>query len=153
MSYGDFTIQQLEDDFEIKFQNGHFIEQKKAINELPKSIIDTILLNLEVPSTFKNETSLRESIIAPVLRCIALGNHLTDFSNEPLNIDKEKGLNGNPDFMLATWHPLAELRKIIVLVAEAKQDNFRQALPQCASEMIAAQIFNADEKGCLWLLN
>ena len=64
------------------------------------------------------------------------------FSGTELNIDKEEGLNGVCDFLIAKSDIQYILTHPIIALVEAKNSNIYSGLGQCMAEMIAARLYN-----------
>ena len=62
--------------------------------------------------------------------------------NRPFRSD----LSGTPDYIIAAKSPLGktELETPLVVVAEAKKNDFEQGWGQCLAELVAAQRLNRD---------
>lgn len=90
----------------------------------------------------KSEKAVSEMLIAPVLSVVKENNadKIALFSGESLTMPGE--LSGICDFIIAA-NPKAFLPEppIIVLV-EAKRQDLYSGIPQCVSEMLAAQSIN-----------
>jgi hypothetical protein len=63
---------------------------------------------------------------------------------KPINSDQ--ALNGTPEYLLATRSELGKtvLAMPLLVVAEAKRNDFEQGWGQCSAEMVAAQKLNGD---------
>ncbi len=61
-------------------------------------------------------------------------------------VDKDRGLNGYCDFLLSQSSEQLFVNAPVIAIVEAKNDNIMGELGQCASEMVAAQIFNKREE-------
>ena len=60
-------------------------------------------------------------------------------------IDDSRGLTGTCDFVLSRSPEQILMRAPVVAVVEAKQENIKGGLGQCAAEMLASRIFNERE--------
>jgi hypothetical protein len=65
------------------------------------------------------------------------------FSGTEFNIDSTQGLTGYCDYILSAIKDSYEVRSPVLMLVEAKNENIKAGLGQCAAEMIAAQILNA----------
>jgi hypothetical protein len=99
---------------------------------------------LQLASAIDNEKARSEFIVAPLLLRLkaALNNEISIFSGTELNIDKEKGLNGVCDFLIAKSDKQYILTHPIIALVEAKNSNIYGGLGQCMAEMIAARLYN-----------
>jgi len=95
---------------------------------------------------FNSEASRCENVIYPVLREVCkkfITNH-TLWSHESISADST--LSGTPDYIIAQRSELGVnvLGAPLVLIAEAKQNNFTKGWGQCLAELVASQIINDD---------
>ncbi len=91
------------------------------------------------------EKARSEFIIAPVLREVYIRNKtiFSIYSGFNFEVDKEKGLQGFCDFLLAKLPYNVIPDNPIIAVVEAKlNDPLNAAIPQCAAEMYAARLWN-----------
>jgi len=65
------------------------------------------------------------------------------FSGVDFTVDVEAGLAGVCDFLLSLSPLQLVVQAPVIAVVEAKNDNIKSGLGQCAAEMLAAQKFNA----------
>jgi hypothetical protein len=108
----------------------------------------TILENRDLAGTIGTEKARSELLIAPVFVELynQANNQISFFSGVELNVDKERELNGEVDFLFSKHFQTSVVTAPIVMVAEAKRDDFDKGAAQCMAEMIAAKIFN-ERKG------
>jgi hypothetical protein len=59
-----------------------------------------------------------------------------------LDVDAEKGLTGECDFILSASDPILPLQAPIATVVEAKKNDIESGLGQCIAQMVAADRFN-----------
>lgn len=64
------------------------------------------------------------------------------FSGIQFDVDRDQGLNGVCDFLLARSPIQLFLRAPVLAVVEAKNEDMVAGLGQCSAEMVAAMIFN-----------
>ncbi|MCU0426289.1 MAG: hypothetical protein MUF71_11755 [Candidatus Kapabacteria bacterium] len=102
---------------------------------------ETLAINRRLP--LGNEKAKSEMLVAPVLSEIWLRNeaHSTLYSGYTLDVDREQGLTGRCGFIFSAENNIVVKAPIITIV-EAKNDNVDEAVPQCAAQLYAAQIFN-----------
>jgi hypothetical protein len=91
-----------------------------------------------------SEKSRSEFIVAPVLLASRelSGNRFVIYSGQRLDVDPEKGLAGECDFILSASEPLLPLQAPIATVVEAKKNDIEGGLGQCIAQMVAADRFN-----------
>jgi hypothetical protein len=91
-----------------------------------------------------SEKSRSEFIVAPILLASreVSGNRFAIYSGQRLDVDPEKGLTGECDFILSASEPVLPLRAPIATVVEAKKNDIEGGLGQCIAQMVAADRFN-----------
>ena len=141
MTYRDFTLEKLEDDFGIINRNERFLENSLPV---PPSdfLLKTLARNLKMP--IRNEKSRSEWIVAPILAELKELNNdfFTVHSGEYLNVDKTQGLMGECNFIITKNYNSITLKAPVFALVEAKKENFDEGISQCAAQMYAARLFN-----------
>lgn len=102
---------------------------------------------LPLASAINTEKARSELIVAPVLlelRRIFQGR-IGFFSGTEFEVEPEAGLNGFCDYLLTASTDLYEIRRPVVTLVEAKNENIKGGLGQCIAEMVAAQRFNQQQ--------
>src|SRR5262249_12616728 len=94
-----------------------------------------------------SEKARSEFIIAPVLaearrRSVGPANVLPGIT---LDVDRERGLNGFCDFVIARTAEYYYLLSPLVAVVEAKREDLIGGLVQCAAAMVGLRLFNERE--------
>ncbi len=99
---------------------------------------------LEMPKN--TEKARSENLVSPILKEIFRRNKkkLTLFPGYGLNVDSEKGLNGNCDCIIAGRADIMELINPIICLVEAKNGVIEDGYGQCGAEMYAARLYNED---------
>lgn len=103
MAYGHFTLEELFDKFQL-------VDVKRPLfsQVVPLNMSDWLEKTLQIglATTLFTEKERSERIVSPVLFEIRERNHQTFsiYSGVLLEVDKEQGLNGECDFLLAN-HP------------------------------------------------
>ena len=145
MAYSEFTLSRVREAF------GLVVEEPKSLflETLPTQASDylTIALdeNLALATAINTEKARSEMVIAPVLLEVRrqLNYEIGFFSGTEFNIDSAQGLTGYCDYILSAIKDSYEVRSPVLMLVEAKNENIKAGLGQCAAEMIAAQILNA----------
>ncbi|MCW5211292.1 hypothetical protein VU04_00065 [Desulfobulbus sp. TB] len=147
MSYSDFTIKQVQNDFclEIVEQSGIFAQIKPVV--ISDYLKITLEENIPLAVSINTEKEKSELIISNVLIEIRkiFDRKISFFSGVEFNIDKEKGLNGYCDFLVSLSPEQLFVKSPVITLVEAKNENMMGGLGQCIAEMIAAKIFNEKE--------
>lgn len=144
MSYSDFTIETLKEQFEIEMIEDCELFSQTAVAQVPKLLTELLQRYAPLAITISTEKARSEFIIAPILAEFKLQfkEQTSLFSGFEFNVDKNQGLNGRCDYILAKSKEQLTLNAPILVLVEAKNDNITSGIPQCIAEMIAARIFN-----------
>jgi hypothetical protein len=148
MAYSDFTLSELKEKFQLvteeKTNIFHDIREVKISDYLSETLVENIPLALAIHT----EKARSEMIVTPVLIELRkmLNRRISLFSGVEFNVDKEKGLNGVCDYIISLSEEQLYVSSPVISVVEAKNDNIKSGLAQCAAEMIASRIFN-EQKG------
>lgn len=91
-----------------------------------------------------SEKARSEFIVVPILLAARelCGDRVAIFSGQRLDIDSDRGLAGECDFLLALGPPVPPLRAPIAAVVEAKKNDVEAGLGQCIAQLVAARAFN-----------
>ncbi|HZV03654.1 MAG TPA: hypothetical protein VE999_01060 [Gemmataceae bacterium] len=91
-----------------------------------------------------SEKSRSEFIVAPILLAgrELSGNRFAIYSGQRLDVDPERGLTGECDFILSASDPVLPLQAPIATIVEAKKNDIESGLGQCIAQMVAADRFN-----------
>jgi hypothetical protein len=144
MSYSSFTLKTVEKAFQL---------QETVQNLFPSvpnlEISDWLQQTLEKGAylPLKSEKARSEMIIAPILLEMMENNQraFTIFSGETLDVDANKGLNGECDFIISKAMKTYTIQAPILIIKEAKQNIVENNMGQCAAQMLGARIFNQSE--------
>src|SRR5258708_6846366 len=144
MSYDDFTLDLLRKNFGIAFR-------EKLLWDNPPLIepSDWLRNTLEIGESMAlvSEKARSEFIVAPILIASRelLQRNFQIFSGVKLNVDPDKGLKGECDFILAKTPPTPVLQAPLMVILEAKKNDIDEGLGQCAAQVLAARIHNEQE--------
>ena len=144
MSYGDFTIESLKEQFGIEIIEDCNLFPQGASAEIPELLTQLLQRYVPLAITISTEKARSELIIAPILAefKIKFRDQISLFSGIEFNIDKSRGLNGRCDFVLSKSKEQLMLSAPVLVMVEAENDKITEGIPQCIAEMIAADIFN-----------
>jgi hypothetical protein len=144
MAYNAFTLDRVRRSFSLSLN-----EQKDLFGSVTPVAVSPLLratLDDNVPLAIDVDTEKvrSELILAPVLLEVRrlTGRRIGFFSGIEFNVAEEEGLNGVCDFLLSRSSLQLVLSAPAVTIVEAKNDNIKARLGQCAAEMVAARIFN-----------
>ncbi len=144
MSYSDFTLESLRHAFGLKVRDHALFEQVGTIAPSPW-LQEALAKGQDL--AFISEKARSEFIVAPVLMaCRGLvGHHLRIFSGARLDVDAERGLKGECDFLLGRSESSLVFQAPLMVVLEAKKNDIEEGLGQCAAQMLGARIYNERE--------
>ena len=132
--------------FEISSQKAEIIFVKEKI-VVPPALAETIHFNL-VETTYNiSEAAICEAIIYPIIREIwkLFKDHLSLWSHKSLS--KKAKDSGIPDYIITKRSPLGKevMDMPILVMIEAKKDDFDEGWGQCLAQMQLAQSLSNGE--------
>ena len=147
MAFTDFkSIAQVQETFDIKYSEADYIQYTADI-EPSAAFLEEFTFSREHIDVFASETSRCENVIYPVLRdvykryvdCFSLWSHKS--------IAYDAQLSGTPDYLISTKSALGKtvLGTPIIVVVEAKRNDFVEGWGQCLAELVAIQKINDDD--------
>jgi len=148
MAYSDYTLSEIKEKFQLAIEEQTNIFPD-VIEEKVSDFLNEILEeNIPLALAIHTEKARSEMIVTPILIELRklLNHRISLFSGVEFNIDKEKGLNGVCDYIISLSKEQLYVSSPVISVVEAKNDNIKSGLAQCAAEMIASRIFN-EQKG------
>jgi hypothetical protein len=148
MAYSDFTYSELIKRFGLTLDEGQ--DLFAATLEVQPSALLRATLDETVPLALaiQTEKARSEMIIAPILvetRRVA-EHQISLFSGVDFTVDPAQGLNGVCDYLFSAGPEQLFVRAPVLAIVEAKNENMKAGIPQCAAAMIAAQRFNEREE-------
>jgi hypothetical protein len=114
----------------------------------PSEFLSTWLSELApVALGVNSEKARSEFIITPILVEVKrhAGPTVNVLPGVTLDVDKQQGLAGFCDFLIARSEEFYYLQGPILAVVEAKREDIIAGLGQCAAEMLAIRLFNERE--------
>ena len=143
MAYGTFkSVEEVATKFDIKVADREaFFAQKELI--IPEILFSMVEKKLKDKTSYVSEYAVCETLIRPILDIIAEDYPLKIWSHIPYDIDKENGLIGEPDYLIALKNKYGGMRKPSPCVIEAKKENFDNGWTQALAEMIASSLLGA----------
>jgi hypothetical protein len=113
----------------------------------PSDLLLQILgINQQLP--LQSEKAKSELLITPILNELWQRNPkvFTYFSGYQFNVDNKRGLKGFCDYILCKKYNAVFIESPLCAMVEAKHNqDLLDAVPQCAAEMYAAQLFNQQQ--------
>jgi len=143
MAFTDFkSIQQVQEQFNIRYMEDRYI----GLNEIEPSqaFLEDYHFSRKNIDVFSSEASRCENLIYPIVRDV-YKHHVERYSlwsHRSLSYDEI--LTGIPDYLMTTKSSLGKtiLGLPIIIIVEAKQNNFTEGWGQCLAELLAAQKLN-----------
>ena len=147
MAFTDFkSIAQVQQEYNIRYLEESFISYFDL--KPSEHFREEFEFNLENIDVFTSEASRCENVIYPILREVykSFVDKYTLWSHKSISYDNK--LTGTPDYLISTRSELGKtiLGFPLVVVVEAKQNNFIEGWGQCLAELIAAQKMNKNEE-------
>ncbi len=142
MSYNSFTFSQLKDRFGLDISLSPILSAKIIPLEPSQWLWRTLEISSNTAVTTAKERS--ERIISPVLLEVGEKNNkqFSIFSGWAFDVDISQGLNGECDFLLSGVSLDFEIKVPFFTARQTKGGEIESCLPQCAAQMVAAQLFN-----------
>jgi hypothetical protein len=148
MAYSDFDLPSVSERFGLTVEEGP--DPFAGAPEIApgESLRQTLAIWAPFAIAVNTEKARSEMIIAPILmEVVRLAEYrLSLFSGIPFEVDRDQGLNGTCDFLLARSPLHYFLRQPVVAVVEAKREDIAGSMGQCVAAMVGAQFFNARHK-------
>ncbi len=146
MAFTDFkSADQVQRAYGVRYEEKDFMALTPKAP--PEAFVREFEFNRENFDIFSSEASRCEAVIYPMLReaCKSFVRDYSLWSHKSIAADEV--LTGTPDYVMSRRSTLGKnvLDFPLVLVAEAKQNDFARGWGQCLAEMVAAQRLNGDE--------
>jgi hypothetical protein len=144
MSYRDFTLPKVQQDFGLAINTMHPLFGSVPGVRLSETLQRFLAEYEPLGTAMPTEKGRSELLVAPMLAEVwrRSGHRVSVYSGVDFNVDPEAGLNGVCDFLLGLSAQLFYVEAPVLAVVEAKKDSIADGLGQCAAEMVAAQRFN-----------
>ncbi len=141
MAFTDFTLEAVEAELGVTPHPGVVFRDLAQV-PVPDWLTDALARGREL--ALVSEKARSEFIVAPVLLGVRAlsGGRISILSGQRLDVDPDRRLLGECDFILALSEPLPRLRAPLVTIVEAKKNDIEAGLGQCIAQMVAAQLFN-----------
>jgi len=143
MAFSDYkSISHVQRDFKVKYREETFLVTQDL--QPPATFLEEFRFTMDSIDVYTSEASRAEAIIFPILREVYKHYHeqYSFWVQKALMVDEK--LNGTPDYLIGTKSPLGKtfLETPLVIIAEAKKNDFEQGWGQCLAELIGAQKLN-----------
>ena len=143
MAFSDFReISEVLERFRIRYSEDDFVKVK-LLNP-SEQFQKELEFSRQHFNIFGSEASRCEIVIFPILREVykKYADNYALWIKEPITYDET--LNGTPDYLIATKSELGMpvLGTPLIMLVEAKKNDFEQGWGQCLAELVAAQKIN-----------
>jgi hypothetical protein len=141
MAVTDFTLETVEAELGVTARPGVIFPTLPEVSP-PVWLTEGLARGMEL--ALVSEKARSEFIVAPLLLAVRelSGGRISILSGQRLDVDPERRLLGECDFILALSEPLPRLRAPLVTIVEAKKNDIEAGLGQCIAQMVAARIYN-----------
>jgi len=148
MSYSSFNLKRVKTELNISLIETQGVFERIEPVEISQILKDILEEHIPLAISINTEKARSELIIANILVEVRrqFKHQISLFSGIEFNVDKEKDLNGFCDFMMSHSPEQLTLNSPVIAIVEAKNENMVGGLGQCIAEMVAATIFNRQEK-------
>ena len=145
MAFSDFkTISEVQEKFRITYSEDDFVDAEPSTPST--EFLRDFEFTREHINVFASEASRCEAIIFPVLKesYKAYADRYALWIKQSIAYDDV--LNGVPDYFISTRSELGKtvVGSPLILLVEAKKNDFEQGWGQCLAELVAAQKINDD---------
>ena len=145
MAFSDFkTISEVQEKFRITYAEDDFVTAEPSNPSV--EFLRDFEFTREHINVFASEASRCETIIFPVLKesYKAYADQYALWIKQSISYDDL--LNGTPDYFISTRSELGKtvVGSPLILLVEAKKNDFEQGWGQCLAELVAAQKINDD---------
>ena len=147
MAFSDFkTIPEVLEKFRITYTVKNFVQIEELIGTPSEQFLEEFEFCRQHIDIFASEAARCEAIIFPILKEV----YKTYAKDYALWIKKaityDEVLSGTPDYLISTRSELGlpVVGIPLIVLVEAKKNDFDQGWGQCIAEMLAAQKINGD---------
>jgi hypothetical protein len=147
MAYSDFDLRTARERFGLTLREDLDLFAATPEVEVSRELREFLRMWSPAAVAMNTEKARSEMIIAPMLmEAVRLsGFRLNLFSGLSFDVDKERGLTGVCDYLLALSPERFFLSHPVVAVVEAKREDITGGLGQCVAAMVGAREFNQRE--------
>ena len=144
MAFSDFkTISEVLEKFRIRYAESDFFHIEKTLDPSEHFLQDFAFCREHI-DVFASEAARCEAIIFPILKEIykRYADRYALWIQKPITYDET--LNGTPDYLISTKSELGRpvVGTPLIILVEAKKNDFEQGWGQCLAELVTAQKIN-----------
>lgn len=148
MAYSDFTsLAQVKADLGLTIHDRACLFTGVPAVSPSERLQETLAETLSLAVAISTEKARSELLITPILleaRRVCQ-SQIGFFSGVDFTVDASLGLNGACDYLLTANPEQSLITAPVLTIVEAKNDNIKSGLGQCAAQMSAAWLFNQRE--------
>ena len=146
MAFSDFkAIPEVQERFRIRHVENDFIETENSAGP-SEQFLQEFEFNREYIDVFASGGARCEAVIFPVLREVykRYADYYALWIKKPIAYDDV--LSGTPDYFISTRSELGKLvvGAPLIMLVEAKKNDFEMGWGQCLAELVAAQKITED---------
>ena len=146
MAFSDFkAIPDVQEKFKITYATDDLLGTEEIVNPSDQ-FLSEIAFSMKYIDVYASEGARCENVIYPILREVYKGyaDAYALWVKKPLAYDET--LSGTPDYFISTRSELGILTvgTPLIILVEAKKNDFEQSWGQCLAELVAAQKINDD---------
>ncbi len=141
MTYDDFSLEVITS---VLGMNVGPADVFPSLSPIPVPSWLRDMLDRGLGQVLLTEKARSEFIVVPILlACQELsGGSIAIYSGQRLDVDPERGLVGECDFILSAAPPVPALRAPLITIVEAKRNEVESGVWQCIAQMVGAREFN-----------
>lgn len=146
MAFSDYkSIADVQAQFKTQYLENNIIETTDMT--VSPLFLEEFEFNRKNIDVFTSEASRCEIVIFPILREVYKKYYELCSIWVQKSISYDEKLNGTPDYIISKRSGLGKtmLETPLLIVAEAKKNDFEQGWGQCLAELIASQKINNDD--------
>lgn len=146
MAFSDYkSIADVQAQFKTQYVENNIIETTDMT--VSPLFLEEFEFNRKNIDVFTSEASRCEIVIFPILREVYKNYYELYSIWVQKSISYDEKLNGTPDYIISKRSGLGKtmLETPLLIVAEAKKNDFEQGWGQCLAELIASQKINNDD--------
>lgn len=146
MAFSDFkAIPDVQEKFKITYATDDLLGSEEIVNPSDQ-FLSELEFSMKYIDVYASEGARCENVIYPILREVYKGyaDAYALWVKKPLSYDET--LSGTPDYFISTRSELGILTvgTPLIILVEAKKNDFEQGWGQCLAELVAAQKINDD---------
>jgi hypothetical protein len=151
VSFSSFSIGKVKDELGVQIdETGDFFADVAPV-PISSLLVATLKESMPLALKINTEKARSEMIVAPLLIEIygQLDKKISLFSGVDWEVDGALGLRGRCDFLMGLSREQLRIEAPVLAIVEVKNDDTSAGIAQCLAEMVAARIFNQQNKNAI----